>query len=305
MGSLMEYRRRILLNTPHLETASGSVAHFSTDMAAKLKECKVSFLPQQAGSGDPSPSNVRAISGWTSCDVVRSGKNLINDQTAVIYDRTTSPSGWSISNTAKSITLKVKSNSTYTISCDSSLAIFRGGTINIDPTTVSSSKVPLVTYVDSVSITGQRKFYTITTGTDDIWLIIQASGTQVTARTAQIQVELGSESTSYEPYQSNQITVSWADLGTIYGGFIDVLRGELVQEWESIASYNGETLPGEWLSDRDVYAQGATPTTGAHVVYKLATAVTYSFTAEVIKSLKGINNIFSDAGDVEVKFWTH
>ena len=37
-----------------------------------------------------------------------------------------------------------------------------------------------------------------------------------------------------------------------------------------IASYNGESLPGRWTSSHDVYAEGATPTTGAQVVYELA-----------------------------------
>lgn len=67
--SLMESRRRILLNTPHIATASGDIAMFSTDMAAPLKSCVVTINPVQEGSGDPSPDNVRPISGWTACNV--------------------------------------------------------------------------------------------------------------------------------------------------------------------------------------------------------------------------------------------
>lgn len=67
--SLMESRRRILLNTPHIEAASGDIATFSTDMAAPLKSCVVTINPVQEGSGDPSPDNVRPISGWTACNV--------------------------------------------------------------------------------------------------------------------------------------------------------------------------------------------------------------------------------------------
>ena len=72
---VMEARRRILLNQPHLIDAQGNPISFSTDMAAKMG-VKAYFSPVQSGSGDPSPSNVRPISGWTGCEVTRCGKNL-------------------------------------------------------------------------------------------------------------------------------------------------------------------------------------------------------------------------------------
>lgn len=51
--------------TPLVEaTASGNPATFVTDVARPLKACTVSFSPVQEGSGDPSPENVRPISGW-------------------------------------------------------------------------------------------------------------------------------------------------------------------------------------------------------------------------------------------------
>ena len=44
-------------------TASGNPATFTTDVSRPLKACLVSFTPVQTGSGDPSPENVRPISG--------------------------------------------------------------------------------------------------------------------------------------------------------------------------------------------------------------------------------------------------
>ena len=44
-------------------TVSGSSVSFNSAFALPLKACKVSFSATQAGSGDPSPSNPRAISG--------------------------------------------------------------------------------------------------------------------------------------------------------------------------------------------------------------------------------------------------
>ena len=74
--NLLEVRRRILLNTPHIESASGNPAIFSTDMARDLKECKIRFSPVQAGECTPSPENVRAISGWDGVKVNANGTSI-------------------------------------------------------------------------------------------------------------------------------------------------------------------------------------------------------------------------------------
>lgn len=90
---------------------------------------------------------------------------------------------------------------------------------------------------------------------------------------------------------------------TICGGVDDYVNGGLTNEWGYIASYNGETLPGEWISDRDEYQAGATPTTGAEVAYKLATPTTISTSAEEITLLKGNNVLIStNADDMELKY---
>lgn len=53
-----------------VKTASGSIASFSDGGDNLLmKSLKVNIVPKQSGSGDPSPSNVRAISGWDSVNV--------------------------------------------------------------------------------------------------------------------------------------------------------------------------------------------------------------------------------------------
>jgi hypothetical protein len=69
-----------------------------------------------------------------------------------------------------------------------------------------------------------------------------------------------------------------------------------------IASYNGEALPSTWISDRDVYSAGTTPTTGAQVVYKLAEPIEYQLTPQEVRTLLGENNIWSDAGNMAVEY---
>lgn len=89
---------------------------------------------------------------------------------------------------------------------------------------------------------------------------------------------------------------------TVYGGTLDVVSGMLTVDRGYIASYNGETLPSTWTSDRDVYASGTTPSIGAEVVYKLSTPQTYQLTPQEVRTLLGTNNVWSDAGTVEIVY---
>lgn len=101
-----------------------------------------------------------------------------------------------------------------------------------------------------------------------------------------------STDTDYHAYQGTTYTTS---LGrTVYGGTLDVVSGELVVDRGYIASYNGETLPSTWISDRDEYASGTTPTIGAEVVYELANPQTYQLTPQQVTLLTGDNNVWSD-----------
>lgn len=89
---------------------------------------------------------------------------------------------------------------------------------------------------------------------------------------------------------------------TVYGGTVDATSGTLTATMANIASYDGETLPGKWISDRDVYAPDTTPTTGAQVVYELAEPVEVELTPQQIETLIGTNNVWSDGGNVSLTY---
>jgi len=95
----------------------------------------------------------------------------------------------------------------------------------------------------------------------------------------------------------------WAEAaGTVYGGVLDATTGVLTATDANIASYAGEALPGEWISSMDVYAEGATPTTGAQVVYRLAEPLVYRLTPEEIRTAMGNNGFAANTGDVTVVY---
>lgn len=90
-----------------------------------------------------------------------------------------------------------------------------------------------------------------------------------------------------------------AAAGDLYGFKYKPIAGKLYATAGHIASYNGETLPDTgWYSDRDIYAEGRTPSIGAEVVYQLADEdiVEYDITPQTIPMFFHVNYIKTDTG---------
>lgn len=94
--------------------------------------------------------------------------------------------------------------------------------------------------------------------------------------------------------EATAYTEDWtSQAGTVCSGSIDIVSGVLTIDMVNIASYAGETITEPWVSSLDEYSVGATPTTGAQVVYTLATPQTYQLTAKAITVLQGSNYLWS------------
>ena len=60
-------------------TSANGLVSFKSNVEMPLKvTCE--FSPVQEGTGDPSPDNVRPISGWTGCEIGQGGSNIFNAQ---------------------------------------------------------------------------------------------------------------------------------------------------------------------------------------------------------------------------------
>lgn len=303
---------------PHVTEFSGeSMIRLNNDGATVISALSVAIEPVQAGSGDPSPENVRSISGWTGVKVRRTGKNLLdieNAEVGVTYASRIYVNGYrnqrvTVSNntaimegrdidTGAWINLGKLKAGDYTLSLFDGSAVsgFSLRTINQLPTI--GTPVDRTPLVDNY-VLGTR--FTITN--EDVYTILVWYTSDVRDAPIVLGKPLlslyGEYSDNFVPYSGETFDIQFpAAAGTVYGGTLDVIRGVLSVDTAMIASYNGETLPVEWISDRDVYAPGTTPTTGAQVVYKLAEPVIYQLTPQEITLLLGENNIWSDAGTV-------
>ena len=246
----------------------------------------ITMEPIQAGSGDPSPDNVRPITGRDGVQVTRCGKNLLNLETQtftrnkeVLLDDEIPPGSYTLS-------ANVQTNS-GSASC---LVNF----LDSQNALVASIYMP-------VSDTSQWRF-TLSRKVKVLSVFAaqnnaEAIGHQATL--SNIQLELGSTPTAYEPYQGSTTTLTLPE--TIYGGTVDAVTGVGSKTWGYIASYNGESLPGEWISDRDVYSAGASPTAGAQVAYKLATPETFQATGnQALPAVAGLNTVYTDGDSLAV-----
>ena len=67
------------------ETATGNPLTFLTDLAKPLKSLLIPFTPQQEGTGDPSPSNIRSILPLDGLTVYQSGADTSEYTETAIY----------------------------------------------------------------------------------------------------------------------------------------------------------------------------------------------------------------------------
>lgn len=260
-------------------------------------DVQVEITPTQEGTGDPSPENVRPIVGWDSVNVTRCGKNLLdisNMQTI----------------TTKGVTFQLENGGIH---------VSGTATNNVD-SPMFKMFLPSGTYINNMKLAnfswlfnssfvvqrseGENYYYTanrpFTINEDEkplYWYFVIKNGATLD-EIVYPQIELGSTTTAYEPYQDNTYTVQLGQ--TVYGGTLDVGTGKLTVTHGEIAAYNGEALPGEWISDRDVYATGTQPSIGAQVVYALTDPQTIQIDAQNIPAISGTNTLYADSGAVTV-----
>ena len=243
-----------------------------------LVKLKTTFSPKQAGTGEPSPENVRPISGYDNVQVTRCGKNLLGISLPYSFSNDTSTR----------FSLDLDLTGTFALSAQ----------IDFTEQGITSSALfsfvvdGTVQYISSGTINEGK----ILTGHLSKLSLINWSNSEGTIN--EIQLEFGSTPTPYEPYQGDTYNISLPE--TVYGGTVNAVTGAGSKTWGYIASYNGESLPGEWISDRDVYSAGTTPTTGAQVAYKLATPEPFKVSQVSIPSLRGENYFFTNGENMDI-----
>lgn len=279
-----------------INTVSGKIASIADASHALVTGLTIGIEPIQSGSGDPSPDNIRPISGRSEISLKHNGKNLLDCQNA--YDDMNEDDGWYVESSAYRYKITgLPASTAFTLSC----------VLDAKLSSDSQNRLYLIGsnsgFIDLSQGAGRYSITKNSTANGEIVVSLNKVCRADIDRASHIlnlQVELGSQMTEYEEYRETVYTISLGQ--TVYGGSYNASTGVLTVTDGNIASYDGETLQGEWISDRDVYAEGTTPTTGAQVVYKLAIPQTVDLDAIIVYLEKGNNNLMADSGNVSVEY---
>lgn len=261
---------------------SGSIVTISDGIDGHALDIAASWTPTQTGSGDPSPENIRPISGRDKITLTRCGRNL-----------------WSYGD------LTITSIKKIALNYPAGQYVFAA---NLDTDAKKTVQIGVLVdgawrYTQNAPAKPIAINITATKSLGGVRLYAGSSPSeQATTAYRNVAVWVGSTApAAYAPYSGESTSLSLPE--TIYGGSVDAATGKGMKTWGYIASYANESLPGEWISDRDVYAAGTVPTTGAAVAYKLAEPVPFTATgAKTITAKSGVNTVFSDADSVKVKY---
>ncbi len=192
----------------------------------KLYNLKATFGPKQDGSGDPSPTNIRTITGRNEVNVYRSGKNMFH----INGDEMVSD-GWN-----RYFPNPINKAGTYVFSCENQ---FGGedskGSAVVFKNSPSNSAQQIGNMLVSQYAFGRTIYFVTVTVTEEqanaAYIGFYCNSADASAESflnANFQLELGTEKTDYEPYTGEVYSVSWqSDAGSVYGGELDAVSGDL------------------------------------------------------------------------------
>lgn len=321
------------------QTVSGSIATFEAESNTGIKSLVVDINPVQSGSGDPSPDNVRPISGWSGVEVNRTGVNVWDEVSESGYISIADGTDQSGSAYARSKNYsKCLPNTSYYFRSSASQATSAILWYDADKNYISGEGARNQIVTSPSNAYYFRIYYDVSTYNHDI------------------SINYPSTDTEYHPYQGGTYHT---DLGqTVYGGTLDIVSGELVVDramvdlgtltWSYTANINifyanissmkapttsvdrrtgivssmfpvaSNVLLDSTMDNNSMlrystniyirstdYSDSATFKTamnGVQLVYELATPQTYQLTPEQIETLLGVNNIWADSGEVSVEY---
>jgi len=202
-------------------SASGNPISIANLKSAQIaKNPIITFEPIQAGSGTPSPSNVRAISGYDKIEVLSCGKNLCNGNFVqrAFSDGVPEASTWRL---ASNDFIRVKPSTQYTFSVT-------GSNLKIAFLWFITNAYGSPSYISADGyVSGNNR--TITTPANANYCIIGVAfnddSTITPSQISNTQLEESASATTYEPY--HKTTDLSESLGqTVYYGELDVRTGK-------------------------------------------------------------------------------
>ena len=241
------------------DTATGNPLTFTTDLARPLPRLVANFLPVQSGTGEPSPENVRPITGWTGATVKHSNGYVSIYGFSASNVNGHNKSNFSLSNSygttisAKEIpypsdVLEVEQTQYPETSTPSS---YKNGyfCIIIDDTGLENKNVTVKMDVDVknnplnvdylhiyTNGTGGAKAEIVNGKIEKTLKYVRhgtfTERTLFEVRNCGMSIEISNIEITLEDAETDAYPVTWSDSGTAYGGYVDLITGEVWKTWE-------------------------------------------------------------------------
>lgn len=314
---------------------SGNVITFETDIAWPLHDLTVGIEAVQSGSGDPSPTNVRPISGWGEASItnvsdvttvpftnILSGVSMLQRSISTSTGEETAESTTRICTTMSD----VFDAGVYTIKCPTGMNIGRRVYDSAETFIQSESDSEWTAEDITFTATAQRRLRVVYRHADNSTIDVS----EVTNPMALMNVFGGSLDVP-----NGVLTVDRAivDLGTLtwtfrsntslfyaavsdkensvennaicskyayMGSYTSVAYAEGALENGGIATSYNTSRPYVYIMDT-AYSDAAsfkTAMDGVQLVYELATPQEYDLTPTEVTTLLGLNNIWADTGAI-------
>lgn len=207
LGGLEELKADIKALLP-IGSASGNPCNFSTDISDELVSLTAEIV---ASGGGGTPDNPIPIVGYSELNLTRCGVNIVSD-----YEVN---AGRSIYQDCLWLDCELVPNTTYTLSLEGTNGnrFYTNGELftNAIYKDISGRTFVEVTTKSSISKSTPQQY---TNGYG--WRVLKNAKNQDEDNTfTNVQLELGSTATAYEPYNGQTFTVAFGQ--TVYGGVYD------------------------------------------------------------------------------------
>lgn len=325
-----------------ISTVSGSLISLTDATDAPVADLKVAIEPVQEGTGDPSPDNVRPISGWTGTNITVADKNLfsieaiengyLNSNDEIVIDGTWCHSDYvEINGQTYTYSGIVNPGTTpksiYYTDDKSMISSFNpsAGTNTVTPPSnakyvrfsLRQTNDPATDNVRNFAVNFQRQTYTISFGSaGTVYGGTLDAPTGVLTVTHEVYTFTGNESWAQQGTQ-NKYFSSAPDYGRfLYNPKKPLSNSNSVPIKTSIGDFDCTyndlhnhpysmciSYDGRIGIHSTLYS-GQGMLSGVQVYYELDTPQTYQLTPTEVRTLLGLNNIWADTGDVtSLTYW--
>lgn len=242
-------------------SVSGNPATILSPAIAPISSLKAHFLPIWGGSGTPSPTNVRPISGRTGLTVYKSGGNVLPFESVLTEGYTNTVDGVTATYSKGVVTM----TGTHSVSGWSTLLAFNtvwasnpivlpAGTYNFSRGSDNGqySTFCVCCRIDGGSLENKSAAITATQSVTVLGFYVAVYGEGTVDSTMPLVMAPGEDRpTRYEPYVPIEtINADWASAGTVYGGSYDIATGDLKSDYRmwtknsSEMNRESDTFPG-------------------------------------------------------------